>query len=242
MNWFKDRAREFLDGLFRLPTRIKNGYRQFFDTAKGSWQWVHRRVAEIVTGKSIPSGYEVHHVNRDKRDNDPENLQVVTKEEHKEIHSDDYKERVDRINKKLNNVIVKTAKQHTRDPKVNLQDRLNRIINAETVRVNQLFSEFITSGSYRGSCTRCGGTGYLPQFSHVAGGVCFLCGGSRTIDSSSFENFEPDDIFIEDDWEDSHFDNFDDNYYEPYDHYDDPSADFSGGYDDDFNGGIDDDY
>jgi len=26
-------------------------------------------------------------------------------------------------------------------------------------------------------CTRCGGTGYLPQFKHVASGECFECGG-----------------------------------------------------------------
>lgn len=29
----------------------------------------------------------------------------------------------------------------------------------------------------RGYCTRCGGTGYIPHFNHVQGGVCFACFG-----------------------------------------------------------------
>jgi len=219
MNWLKQKARDFLDGLFRLPTRIMNGYMQFFDGVKGSWQWVHRKVAEIVQGESIPRGHEVHHVNRDKLDNDPDNLQVLTKEEHQDVHKNDYKKRLDRVNKKLTSLKTKTAKQNNRSPKINLQDRLSRIINAEKVRVDHLFSEFRSSGGSSSSCGRCGGTGYLPHFSHVSGGVCFLCGGSCSVDESSFENFEPD--FREDDWEDSHFDDFDDYYNEPYDDYGD---------------------
>ena len=218
MNWLKQKAREFLDGLYRLPTRIMNGYLQFFDVVKGSWQLVHRKVAEIVRGDSIPLGHEVHHVNRDKLDNDPDNLQVLTKEEHQDVHKNDYKKQVDRVNKKLKSVKTKTAKQKIRSPKINLQDRLSSIINAEKVRVSHLFSEFRSSGRSSGSCGRCGGTGHLPHFSHVAGGVCFLCGGSCSVDESSFENFEPD--FRKDDWEDPNFDDFDDYYNEPYDDYD----------------------
>lgn len=28
-------------------------------------------------------------------------------------------------------------------------------------------------------CSRCGGTGYLPQYNHVMGGICFRCHGAR---------------------------------------------------------------
>ena len=30
----------------------------------------------------------------------------------------------------------------------------------------------------RGDCPRCGGTGYMPQYNHVEGGVCFRCRGT----------------------------------------------------------------
>ena len=28
-----------------------------------------------------------------------------------------------------------------------------------------------------GNCTRCGGTGRISYYNHVAGGICFKCGG-----------------------------------------------------------------
>ena len=103
MDWLKEKAQNFLESLFNLPIRFKNGYQQFFDTVKGSWQWVHRRVAEIVTGKPIPPSHEVHHINREKLDNDPDNLQVLTKEEHRAIHRNERKNKVERITKNLTN-------------------------------------------------------------------------------------------------------------------------------------------
>lgn len=30
-------------------------------------------------------------------------------------------------------------------------------------------------------CDRCGGTGHLPQFNHVEGGICFKCRGGKQI-------------------------------------------------------------
>ena len=30
-------------------------------------------------------------------------------------------------------------------------------------------------------CDRCGGSGYLPQFSHVEHGICFKCGGEGVV-------------------------------------------------------------
>ena len=33
----------------------------------------------------------------------------------------------------------------------------------------------VTSGTQQSLCPRCGGTGYLPQYSHVQYGICFLC-------------------------------------------------------------------
>ena len=223
MGWLKEKARSFLDSLFNLPIRFKNGYQQFFDTVKGNWQWVHRRVAEIVTGKPIPPGHEVHHINRKKLDNDPNNLQVLTKEEHRAIHRNERKNKVERITKSLtNNKNIVSSD--------NILKHIEEIKPTESKRIDLLFNAFKVMGNDRGGCPKCGGSGYLPQFSHVAGGVCFLCGGG-SVGYSNFENSDSDyDYFNnEDDWQDYNFDSYDD--YEYFDDgYDEPDNDFDDGY------------
>lgn len=39
-------------------------------------------------------------------------------------------------------------------------------------------ANFEQYGSYYTSCSRCGGSGDIPSYKHVEGGVCFRCGGS----------------------------------------------------------------
>lgn len=34
------------------------------------------------------------------------------------------------------------------------------------------------------TCPRCNGRGTLPEFAHIKGGACFLCGGAKTINST----------------------------------------------------------
>jgi len=67
-----------------IETRLYNGYKQY-NTGSG-WKFTHRRVAEKTLGKAIPADHEVHHINKNINDNRPENLTILTKEEHRAIH------------------------------------------------------------------------------------------------------------------------------------------------------------
>lgn len=50
-------------------------------------QWrVHRAIMEQHIGRSLLSNELVHHKNGDKHDNRIDNLEIVTREEHKKLH------------------------------------------------------------------------------------------------------------------------------------------------------------
>lgn len=53
----------------------------------GSFQKEHRVVAARTLGRPLRKGEEVHHKNRDKTDNSPENLQVMSKRAHCKLHA-----------------------------------------------------------------------------------------------------------------------------------------------------------
>lgn len=47
----------------------------------------HRKVAEEKLGRKLTPGEEVHHIDGDHFNNDPENIEVLTKSEHAKIHA-----------------------------------------------------------------------------------------------------------------------------------------------------------
>ena len=63
-----------------------NGYYRFKDSSI----LVHRWAAEKKLGRKLQPGEVVHHINRNKRDNSPENLQVLPNQDaHDALHRED---------------------------------------------------------------------------------------------------------------------------------------------------------
>lgn len=69
----------------RTPTLSSNGY--LIQYLKGGGRiYQHRQVMETALGRKLRDNEQVHHKNRNRRDNRLENLQVVTQEQHLRLH------------------------------------------------------------------------------------------------------------------------------------------------------------
>ena len=47
---------------------------------------MHRYIASVKVGRYVTSGEHVHHINKDRSDNSPDNLEVLTASEHRLLH------------------------------------------------------------------------------------------------------------------------------------------------------------
>lgn len=73
---------QYFDGI-KFTLCEKSGYYRHQTLRK----YMHRYVWEYYNGK-IPSGYEVHHIDFDKSNNDISNLQLLTSQEHHQLHKE----------------------------------------------------------------------------------------------------------------------------------------------------------
>lgn len=78
-----DKKFAYIDGL-RFCRDERTGYYLNAVTHKR----LHRYVYERVHGE-IPKGYQVHHIDHDKGNNEPDNLRLLTKSEHMRLHGEE---------------------------------------------------------------------------------------------------------------------------------------------------------
>ena len=74
-----------VDG-YKFNKDKQTGYYLSTNKINGRRQRLHRYIYEKYYGK-IPKGYDVHHIDHNKDNNDISNLKLVTAKEHKEIHA-----------------------------------------------------------------------------------------------------------------------------------------------------------
>ncbi len=65
--------------------RIKNGYMQIRNKVSNKWDWFHRNISSKIAG-TIQKGYEVHHIDHNKLNNNPLNLVPLPRKIHQLYH------------------------------------------------------------------------------------------------------------------------------------------------------------
>ena len=112
------------DSLMPYYDKISKGRRSVLDNKSGKYKLQYRVVAESV--QNIPSGYQVHHKNRIKIDDDFTNLEILSTKEHFEEH---HEELIEAKNKQ-NAERIKNGQPHGNVGKIGINNGVeNRWVN-----------------------------------------------------------------------------------------------------------------
>jgi len=88
----KNSAPSFQENSSGLEIKSNNGYKQFRDPHTGKWEYVHRRVGEKKLNRELNKNEHVHHIDKNRKNNNYGNLVVLNKKIHQHLHKSEENE------------------------------------------------------------------------------------------------------------------------------------------------------
>ena len=140
-----------------------DGYKFRKDKKTGYWlcSTLHKRLHIYIYEKyngNIPKGYEVHHIDHNKDNNEIENLQLLTKKEHNKIHYEEMTEeekqrRRDNLNKNARPKAIEwhkseRAKEWHKKHYEEVKDKLHKKYSFECVQCGKEFESIQINSKY----------------------------------------------------------------------------------------------
>ena len=174
-----------------------DGYK-FRKDKRGYWisgtlhKYLHQYIYEQNYGK-IPKGYEIHHIDHNKDNNEISNLKLVTKEEHLQIHS---KEMTEELKQKLRNhikinVIPKAVEWHKSNTgrewhKKHYEQMKNKLYILKDFKCLQCGKDFkSTKAGSKFCCNACKSKWRREKGLDCEERVCVVCGKKYNINKYS---------------------------------------------------------
>ena len=162
----------------------KTGYFLTTSNNKHAGRRLHRAVWEFHNTK-IPKGYEVHHIDHDKSNNEIGNLQLLTVEEHRRLHGKEAsdEERRARRDNMLSNAVPAAAEWHSSDigkqwHREQYQRTKDRLHAEETLICQQCGKEYkgVNNGRNRFCSNVCKSAWRRKHGNNLEKRICCICG------------------------------------------------------------------